>query len=101
LIAPAWRLFVSVTDAYAAAKVVGSVAMSLAAVPAYFLALRVLAPLASLVASVLTVAVPSMFYTGTLMTETIFYPVFLCLALTLVLALERPTITRQLVLLGV
>src|SRR5205085_3599866 len=33
--------------------------------------------------------------------ETVFYPVFLCLILALVLALERPTITRQLVLLGV
>ena len=39
-------------------------------------------------------------YTGTLMTETVFYPLFACVALALVLALERPTIQRQLVLLG-
>ena len=39
-------------------------------------------------------------YTGTLMTETVFYPLFVCVALALVLALERPTIQRQLVLLG-
>jgi hypothetical protein len=42
-----------------------------------------------------------MLYTGTLMTENAFYPVFLCAALALVLALERPTVTRQLVLLAV
>ena len=100
LIAPAWRLFASVPDAYAAAKTIGSVLMSLAAIPAYFLARRVLSPLWSLLAALLTVAVPSMMYTGTLMTETVFYPIFVCVALSLVLALERPTLTRQLVLLG-
>jgi hypothetical protein len=34
------------------------------------------------------------------MTETVFYPLFLCVALALVVALERPTAQRQLVLLG-
>jgi glycosyltransferase involved in cell wall biosynthesis len=101
LIAPAWRLFSSVSDAYAAAKVIGSIAMSLTAIPAYFLARRALAPLPSLLAALLAVAVPSMLYTGTLMTETVFYPLFVCVALALVLALERPTVLRQLVLLGV
>jgi len=42
-----------------------------------------------------------MMYTGTLMTETVFYPIFVCVALALVLTLERPTVTRQLVLLAV
>ena len=101
LIAPAWKVFTRVPDAYAAAKAIGSVAMSLAAIPAYFLARRVLAPLPSLLAALLAVVVPSMVYTGTLMTETVFYPVFVCVALALVLALERPTVVRQLVLLGV
>jgi glycosyltransferase involved in cell wall biosynthesis len=101
LIAPAWRLFGSVPDAYAAAKTIGSVLMSLAAIPAYFLARRVLTPLPSLLAAVLAVAVPSLMYTGTLMTETVFYPLFLCVSLALVLTLERPTVMRQLVLLAV
>jgi glycosyltransferase involved in cell wall biosynthesis len=101
LIAPGCRLFDSAPDAYAAAKTIGSVLMSLTAVPAYFLARRVLTPLWSLLAAVLAVAVPSMLYTGTLMTETVFYPVFVSVALALVLALERPTATRQLVLLAV
>ena len=51
--------------------------MSLAAVPAYFLARRVLAAGLSLVAALLAVAVPSMLYTGTMMTENAFYPLFL------------------------
>src|SRR5437764_5890773 len=34
-------------------------------------------------------------YTGTLMTETVFYPVFACAVLALVRALERPTPWRQ------
>ncbi len=96
LIAPAWRSFSAVPDAYAAAKAINSALMSLAAVPAYLLARRVLRPGLSLVAALLTVAVPSMVYTGTLMTENVFYPLFLCVALLLVLALERPTAARQL-----
>ena len=100
LISPAWRAFASVPDAYAAAKTIGSVLMSLTAIPVYFLARRLLSPPWSLLAAVLAVAVPSMMYTGTLMTETVFYPIFVCVALALVLALERPTLARQLVLLA-
>jgi hypothetical protein len=66
----------------------------------YFLARRVVMPIPSLFAALLAVAVPSLMYTGTLMTETVFYPLFACVALALVLALERPTIQRQLVLIG-
>ena len=91
LIAPAWRLFGSVPDAYAAAKAINAVVMSLAAIPAYFLARRLLTPRLALVAAALTVLVPSMLYTGTLMTENAFYPLFLLAALVLVLTLERPT----------
>ena len=42
LIAPAWALFDAVPQAYAAAKAINALVMSLAAVPAYFLARRVL-----------------------------------------------------------
>jgi glycosyltransferase involved in cell wall biosynthesis len=100
LVAPAWRAFGSVPDAYAAAKTIGSVLMSLAAIPTYFLARRVLSPLWSLLAAALAVAVPSMMYTGTLMTETVFYPIFVGVALALVFALERPTLTRQVIVLA-
>ena len=101
LIAPAWALFESVPQAYAAAKAINALVMSLAAVPAYFLARRVLAEPLALVAAALTVAVPSMVYTATLMTENVFYPLFLCAALAMVLWLERPTPLRTAIVLGV
>jgi hypothetical protein len=100
VLAPAFRLFSAVPDAYAAAKTINGFVMSLAAVPAYFLARRLLTPMLSLVVAALTVAVPSMLYTGTLMTENVFYPLFLVVALVLVAMLERPTAVRQLGLLA-
>jgi hypothetical protein len=91
LIAPAYALFDSVPDAYAAAKAINGLVISLAAIPAYFLARRVLEPGLALLAAGLSVAIPSTLYAGTLMTENAFYPLFLCAVLALVLALERPT----------
>src|SRR5262249_30723910 len=87
--------------AYGVAKAINTVVMSLAAVPAYFLARSVVRPRLALVVAALTVAVPSMVYTGTLMTENAFYPLFLCCALALVWALEAPTWRRLLVLAAV
>jgi hypothetical protein len=99
LIVPAWRLFASIPDAYAAAKAINGVLMSLAAIPAYQLARRLLPARLSLLVAGLTVLVPSMLYTGMLMTENAFYPLFLAVALMLVTTLERPTRRRQLALL--
>ena len=95
LIAPAWRLFGSMPRVYAVAKGIGAVTMSLAAVPAYFLARRLLGPWLALTAALLTVLVPSMLYTGELMTENAFYPLFLAVCFALVVTLERPTPLRQ------
>ncbi len=100
LLAPAFRLYASIPDAYAAAKAINACVMSLAAVPAYLLARRLLTPWLSVAAAALSVAIPSMLYTGTLMTENAFYPVFLLGALLLVLTLERPTRVRQVLLLA-
>jgi len=101
LIAPAFGLFASVPHAYAVAKGINAVVMSLAAIPAYFLARRLVAPVPALAAAALSVVIPSMLYTGTLMTENVFYPLFLCASLLLVVTLERPTPLRQLLLLAV
>ena len=100
LISPAYALFDALPDAYAAVKTLNALFMSLAAVPAYLLARRVLAPGLSLAAAVLTLAVPSFAYTGTVMTENVFFPLFLTTALMLVLVLEQPTWRRQLALFG-
>jgi hypothetical protein len=100
LIAPAYAIFDRVPEAYTAVKTINSLVMSLAAVPAYFLARRVVPTPYALGAAALTVLVPSMAYTGTVLTENAFYPVFLTAVLMLVLALERPTLGRQALLLG-
>jgi hypothetical protein len=98
LISPAYRLFDSLPDAYAAVKTLNALFMSLAAVPAYLLARRLLTVPMSLAAAVLAVSLPSLVYTGTVMTENVFYPLFLTGSLVLVLVLERPTRGRQLTL---
>jgi hypothetical protein len=95
LIAPAWRLFGSIPNVYVAAKTINSVLMSLAAIPAYFLARRLLPAALALAVALLTVLVPEMLYTGMMMTENAFYPIFLAFALLLVITLERPTPRRQ------
>lgn len=104
LISPAYVLFNALSSAYEAVKIVNAVVMSLAAVPAYFLARRVVGDGLSVLAALLAVALPSLAYTGTVMTENVFYPLFLTFVLVLVLVLERPTGPRTAllcVLLGV
>jgi hypothetical protein len=54
----------------------------------------------SLVAAGLALAVPSTIYAGTVMTENLFYPLFLTAALGILSALERPSGRRQLVAIG-
>ena len=94
LISPAYALFDSIPSAYAAVKTINSLVMSLVAVPAYFLARRVVGQWQALLAALLAVAVPSMVYTATVMTENAYYPLFLLAALTLVWLLERPGAAR-------
>jgi len=91
LISPAYAAFDSLTDAFAAVKVINSLAMSLAAVPAYLIARRVAAPGLALLAAVLAVALPSLVYTATVMTENLYYPLALLVVWTTLLAIERPT----------
>ncbi len=79
-------------------KLINAVLMSLTAVPAYLLADGSSAPGLRSVGGA-HVLVPSMLYTGTLMTENAFYPLFVLVVLMLVLTLERPTWRRQVALL--
>jgi Dolichyl-phosphate-mannose-protein mannosyltransferase len=101
LISPAWGLFSSIGHAYTAAKAINAIVMSLAAIPAYLLARRMLPTRLALFAAGLAVLVPSMLYTDELMTENAFYPLFLVAAWLLVLTLEEPTAKRQILLLVV
>jgi hypothetical protein len=100
VVSPVYALVDSLPRAYAIVKVVNSVVMSLSAIPAYSLARRVVGQGLALLAALLAVAVPSLAYTGTVMTENVFYPLFLVVALVLVLVLERPTALRTALLVG-
>lgn len=96
MIAPAYAVFDDLAHAYAAAKAINAVLMSLAAVPVYLIARRLVSVPLALAASALALAIPSMVYTSTIMTENAFYPAFLLGFLALLAALERPTVMRQL-----
>jgi 4-amino-4-deoxy-L-arabinose transferase-like glycosyltransferase len=99
LIAPAYALFNAIPEAYTAVKTINAFVMSLAAIPAYCLGRLVLGRWWALAAAGFAVLLPSMAYTGTVMTENAFYPVFLLAVLALAWTLERPTLVNQLLLL--
>ena len=87
--------------AYHAALVIDALVMSLVAVPAYLLARLFVAPRLSFVVAAMAVLVPSMTYTGVLMTENAFYPAFVLAVLLVTRAVRRPTLGAQaLALLG-
>src|SRR6266498_866624 len=101
LIAPAYALTDNLPHAYAVARAINCVVMTLAALPAYLLGRRLLSPPLAVLGAVLAVEIPSMAYSATIMSENLFYPVFLLTVLAIVRALERPTAARQLVALFV
>ena len=100
LLSPVYSAIGPMSDVYRWSQAVNALVICSAVLPAYLLARRVVRPSAALIAAALAVALPSTVYAGTLMTENVFYPVFLWLALALVAALERPTRGRQLLLLA-
>jgi len=88
---PAWLLS-SMTDAYAAAKLLNAAVMSAAVFPSYWLARRAVRPSYALVTAAAAVTTPGMLYHGYLMSEALAYPVFLCAVCVLVRAVEKPTV---------
>ncbi len=100
LTAPAW-LWDDVEHAYRTIQAFNSVAMSLAAIPAFLLArrLRVGDRLAVGVAA-LAVLLPELLYSSAAMAETLAYPLALATAAAAVAALERPSLRLQLAVLG-
>ena len=94
LLAPVTWLTDALPTAYGLAKALNSLVMSLAAVPAWLLARRVSGRWLALLAAVLAVALPSLAYTATIVTENLFYPVALVVAWSLVRVLELPSWRR-------
>jgi hypothetical protein len=87
--APAWLLG-SMTDAYAAAKLLNAAVMSSAVFPAYWIARRLVRPSFALLTAAAAVATPAMVYHGYLMSEALAYPVFLCAVAVIVRGIEKP-----------
>lgn len=101
LLAAPQRLGADQHSAYVLAKGLNAVLFSLAAVPAYAIARRVLTQRAALVAAAISVVLPSCIYTSDIFTENAFYPIFVTSALLMLRSIERPSASRQLLVAGV
>lgn len=98
--APAW-LAGSTPAAYAVAKGVNTAVMCSAALPAYWLARRLVRPSYALTVAAATVATGGMLYHGYLMSEALAYPVFLLAVALCVHALASPSPRRDAVAVAV
>jgi hypothetical protein len=94
LISPAWLAHPMGTT-YGLAKAINVVLMTAAGIPLYLWARRLMAPAFALLAVLLTLLMPAFIYTGMLMTENAFLPAFVLATFAMALALERPTLLRQ------
>ncbi len=94
LIAPAW-LADSVGAAYAIAKALNVLLMTLAVVPTFLWGRRLVSPAWALTAAGLVLIMPSFFYTGVLMSENAFFPLFVAAMFAVAAMLERPTLGLQ------
>src|SRR5262245_5661632 len=81
-------------------KALQALVMSLAAVPVFLWGRSLMATRRALLAAVLTLALPGLAYSGLVMTEAVFFPVFVLAAWAAAAALASPTGTRQLLLVG-
>jgi hypothetical protein len=94
LISPAWHAD-SVGTAYALVKSFNVLLMTIAAIPFFLWARRLVRPVLALTASVLFLLLPTALYANMIMTESAFLPAFLTSIFLAALALERPTVFRQ------
>lgn len=99
LIAPAW-LAGSMEEVYGLARAINAVLMVLAAVPVYFWGKRLMPTAYALLAAGLVLLMPSLVYTGMLMTENAFFTAVVTSCFAIALTLERPTLLRQALALG-
>jgi hypothetical protein len=86
--------------AYAFYKVANALLFALAAIPIFLLARRLLSPWWSVGVAGLSLAIPSSMYVAVVMTESTAYLTYSLTVYAIVLALERPTVVRQLAVLG-
>lgn len=86
--------------AYPLFKIANALLFTLAALPIYLLARRLLPPWWSVVVAALSVAIPSSMYVSLVMTEATSYLTASLALLAIVLSLEKPNVPRQFAVLG-
>lgn len=97
VLSPIYRLAAGAPQAYELIKALNALMISTAAVPAYFIARRLVGRRSAVIVAGLSVALPSVIYSTKVMTESFAYPLFLCAVLAMFRVVERPTLSRQLV----
>jgi dolichyl-phosphate-mannose-protein mannosyltransferase len=100
VLAPILALAGGVEAAYPLFKVANALLFALAAVPIYLLARRLLPPWWSVAVAAMSLAIPSSIYTSLVLTESAAYLTSSIALLAVVLALERPSVSRQLAMLA-
>jgi hypothetical protein len=95
LMAPSWVLAEFGTTAYTLMQATNAVVISLTAVPVFLWARRMMQPRFALLAAGLTLAMPSMAYSGHIMTENAFVLAVTLAAWAIATAVERPTLLHQ------
>jgi hypothetical protein len=93
LIAPAWWIH-STSQAYTAVKSINVVVMCLTAVPAYLLARMLLSRSWALAVALLSIAIPAMGYSSSIVPESLAYPWFTATALFTVRLFAAPSLAR-------
>ena len=99
LIAPGW-FFESTLSSYEIAKAINVVVMTSVVIPVFLWARRLMKPTYAVATAAVVLMMPSLVYTGTLMTENAFLPVFVASLFAFALAVERPTGANQLMALA-
>lgn len=94
-IAPSWFAD-SMATTFAAVKAINVALMTLTAVPLYLWARRLVSPAWSLVPVVLYLLIPGFIFTSMVMSENAFVLTYVLACFAIALALETPTIPRQL-----
>ena len=95
LLAPAWALADFGTTAYVYMQTTNAIVVSLVAIPVFLWAKRMMRPWYALLAAALTLAMPSMAYSGMIMTDNAFLTVFVLACFAVAVAAERPKVLNQ------
>ena len=98
LLAPAWAFADYGTTAYTYMQTTNAIVISLVAIPVFLWARRVMRPWFALLAVAMTLAMPSLAYSGLIMTENAFLPVFVVACLAIAYMVERPTVWSQIMM---